>query len=182
MQPFEVSLQEKKQLMDVTIEAMGALVDYEISDVTAAATYYMAETYFDFSRSLAESERPTDLEPAELAEYELVLEEEAFPFEEQAIDVHEENLELLQAGVFNDWTEKSLDKLAELVPGRYARGELSGGFLGDIDTYAYRMPVAEVYGPTLSSADTVPRAEPVQATQLAPEAGEDRVVGHASPE
>ena len=52
-QPFETSLQEKQQRMDATIEAMGRLVDYEIADVTAAATYYMAETYFDFSRSLA---------------------------------------------------------------------------------------------------------------------------------
>jgi hypothetical protein len=142
----------------------------------------MAETYFDFSRALAESERPTDLEHADLAEYELVLEEEAFPFEEKAIEVHEKNLELLQAGVLNDWTEKSLDKLADLVPGRYAKNELSGGFLGAIDTYAYRMPVSEVYGPTLSSADTTPGAEPVRATHLAPIAQDERVVGHASPQ
>ena len=47
-QPFEASLQDKKQRMDATIEAMGRLVDYEIDEVTAAATYYMAETYFEF--------------------------------------------------------------------------------------------------------------------------------------
>src|SRR6185436_13265338 len=74
-QPFETSLKEKKQRMDHTIEAMGRLVDYEIADVTAAATYYMAETYFDFSRSLTESERPTDLDATELQKYEMVLEE-----------------------------------------------------------------------------------------------------------
>ena len=51
-QPFEASLKDKKQRMDATIKAMGGLVDYEIADVTAAATFYMAETYFDFSRSL----------------------------------------------------------------------------------------------------------------------------------
>ena len=142
-QPFETSLQEKKQRMDATIEAMDRLVEYEIADVTAAATYYMAETYFDFSRSLAESERPTDLKPADLEEYEMALEEEAFPFEEKAIDVHEKNMELLQAGVFNAWTEKSLGKLAELMPGRYAKNEMSSGFLGAIDSYAYRSPDPE---------------------------------------
>ena len=51
-QPFEASLKDKKQRMDATIKAMNGLVDYEIADVTAAATFYMAETYFDFSRSL----------------------------------------------------------------------------------------------------------------------------------
>ena len=103
--------------MDDTIDAMGRLVDYEIAEVTAAATYYMAETYFDFSRSLIESERPTDLQPAELKEYELALDEEAFPFEEKAISVHEKNMELLRAGVFNGWTEKSLGRLSRADAG-----------------------------------------------------------------
>ena len=76
-QPFETSLKEKQQRMDATIEAMGRLVDYEIADVTAAATYYMAETYFNFSRSLVESERPADLKPAELEEFEMALDEDS---------------------------------------------------------------------------------------------------------
>lgn len=128
-QPFEASLEKKQERMEVTIEAMSGLVDYEIADVTAAATFYMAETYFDFSRSLAESERPTDLKPAELEEYEMDLDETAFPFEEKAIKVHEKNMELLHAGILNAWTEKSLSRLVELMPGRYAKPEKSSGFL-----------------------------------------------------
>jgi tetratricopeptide (TPR) repeat protein len=182
LQPFEVSLQEKKQLMDITIEAMGDLVAYEIADVTAAATYYMAETYFDFSRALSESERPADLQPAELAEYELVLEEEAFPFEEQAIDLHEKNLEMMQAGVFNGWTEKSLGKLAELMPGRYAKKEVSTGFFAGIDSYVYRTPVSQQPpGPTLRGAEAAIQGEPIETTQLAPVAGVDDGVKDASP-
>jgi len=173
LQPFEVSLQEKQQRMDLTIESMGRLVDYEIADVTAAATFYMAETYFDFSRSLAESERPDDLEPVDLQEYELVLEEEAFPFEEKAIDLHEKNLELLQAGVFNAWTEKSLDKLAELVPGRYAKNETSSEFLGTIDSYVYRSPVSLIFETTAGSVDATPEDEPAETTSLAPVAVND---------
>src|SRR5262249_54270759 len=88
-QPFETSLQDKQQRMDATVQALGRLVDYEIGDVTSAATYYMAETYFNFSRSLVESERPTDLKPEELAAFEMDLDETAFPFEEKAINVHE---------------------------------------------------------------------------------------------
>jgi tetratricopeptide (TPR) repeat protein len=128
-QPFETSLQDKQHRMDATIEAMSRLVDYEIDDVTAAATYYIAETYFNFSRSLVESERPTDLKPAELEAFEMDLDETAFPFEEKAINVHEKNMELVHAGVFNAWTEKSLSRLTELVPGRYAKHEMSS-FLG----------------------------------------------------
>src|SRR5205807_102320 len=67
-QPFETSLQDKQRRMDATIEALGRLVNYEIAEMTAAATYYMAETYFNFSRSLMESERPADLKREQLEE------------------------------------------------------------------------------------------------------------------
>ncbi len=181
LQPFEESLREKQQRMDRTIESMGRLVDYEIGEVTAAATFYMAESYFDFSRALAESERPTDLEPAELAEYESVLEEEAFPFEEKAIDLHEENLELLQAGVFNAWTEKSLGKLAELVPGRYAKKETGVDLRGAIDRYTYRYPACLIDGPSSGIADTTPQEEPGDRTPVSPVAVNEGVVEDADP-
>jgi len=166
-QPFEASLKEKQQRMDAAIKAMGGLVDYQIADVTAAATFYMAETYFDFSRSLKESERPPDLKAADLEKFEADLEEAAYPFEEKAIKVHEKNMEMLHAGVFNAWTEKSLGRLAEMVPGRYAKSEMSGGFIGAIDRYVYRSPLAQAASQTASNAATTP-GNPDQTTQPAP--------------
>jgi cellulose synthase operon protein C len=143
VQPFARSLEEAQRRMDLALDAFGRLVDYEVGDVTAAATYYMAEIYHRFGRALLESERPADLDPIALEDYDLVLEEEAFPFEENAIDVHEKNLELMAVGVFNEWIERSLDRLADLMPGRYAKYEISSGFLGSIDGYAYRVPGAQ---------------------------------------
>jgi tetratricopeptide (TPR) repeat protein len=93
----------------------------------------MAETYFNFSRSLLESEQPTNLKPEDLEAFKNELDEAAFPFEEKAINVHEKNMELLHAGVFNTWTEKTLSRLTELKPGRYAKKETSSGFLGAIE-------------------------------------------------
>src|SRR5216683_1996281 len=143
-QPFETSLQDKKQRMDATIAALARLVDYQIDEMTAAATYYMAETYSNFSRSLLESERPDDLKPEDLQEFKNNLDEAAFPFEEKAIKVHEKNMELLHAGVFNSWTEKSLSRLTELMPGRYAKHETSSGFLGAIDSHVEGSTVLQV--------------------------------------
>jgi len=176
VQPFERSLQEKQRLMDGALGAFGGLVNYEVGEVTAAATFYMAEIYSDFSSSLMTSERPRDLPATDLAEYESALEEEAFPFEERAIDVHEKNLELLSSGVYNDWIEKSLDRLAELMPGRYAKNEISSGFLASIDSYAYRMPSAPEVAIEGSDAEGEP--EPAQpTTSLERERGEE----HADP-
>ncbi|MDH5454707.1 MAG: tetratricopeptide repeat protein [Gammaproteobacteria bacterium] len=141
-QPFEDSLALKQQSMEATLQSLESLVSYEVAEVTAAATYYIAQVYLNFSASLLESERPTDLSAAEMNSYEMVIEEEAYPFEEQGIAVHEENFELLAAGVFNPWVQKSLDRLADLMPGRYAKNESSGGFVGTVEVYAYRMPIA----------------------------------------
>jgi len=146
-QPFEVSLAEKQRRMDQATEAFENLVAYEVAEVTAAATYYIAEIYLDFSAALVDSERPAGLSEAEKVDYELVIEEEAFPFEERAIEVHEKNFELLAAGVFNPWIQKSLDQLGELMPGRYGKSEISSGFVGSIQMYAYRMPVTPQNGP-----------------------------------
>ncbi len=146
VQPFERSLEAKQQRMDASLAAFEDLVNYRVAEVTAAATYYIAEIYFDFSNSLLTSERPAGLNDAEKVDYEMVLEEEAFPFEEQAIEVHEKNFELLTGGVFNPWVQQSLDKLTVLMPGRYAKNEISDGYLGSIDRYAYRMPIAPPVG------------------------------------
>jgi len=141
-QPFEESLVVKQKSMDATLGALENLVNYQVAEVTAAATYYIAEVYMNFSVAMIESERPDGLTPQELVSYEMVIEEEAYPFEEQAIAVHEENFELLAAGVYNPWVQKSLDSLAGLMPGRYAKNETSEGFIGTVEVYAYRMPIA----------------------------------------
>jgi hypothetical protein len=205
-QPFEASLKEKRQRMDATVKAMTGLVDYQIADVTAAATFYMAETYFDFSRSLKESERPADMKGADLEKFEADLDEAAYPFEEKAIKVHEKNMESLHAGVFNPWTEKSLSRLAEMMPGRYAKSEMSSGFIGTVDRYVYRSPLAQAAAAlAASNASTTPTGSnttpgkpdqttqpipgntgttpstPDQTTHPAPLAANDGVVKNANP-
>ncbi|MFZ2161068.1 MAG: tetratricopeptide repeat protein [Sideroxyarcus sp.] len=135
--PFKENLKKKKQYMQEAIKSYTRLVDFQVGDVTAAATYYIAEIYYDFSRALAQSERPTNLNAEELEQYELALEEQIFPFEEKAIATHKKNLELMQLGVFSTWIDKSLGKLATLLPAAYARREQSTGFIDSIDGYRY---------------------------------------------
>lgn len=168
-QPFEESLARKQQAMDVALAAFDGLVAYEVAETTAAATFYIAEIYQEFSTALIESERPADLSDAERVDYEMVIEEEAFPFEERAISVHTQNFELLTGGIYNRWVQKSIDQLAILMPGRYAKNEISGGFIGSIDTYAYRMPVASPTGIDENVQELLPesRGQVEAAAQIA---------------
>jgi TolA-binding protein len=174
VQPFDRSLQEKQRSMDVATKAFGALVDYQVGEVTAAATFYMAEIYANFSQSLRESERPADLAADTLKDYEKQLADAAHPLEEKAIAVHEKNLELMRRGLLNAWTQKSLDRLATLRPDTYARTEISSGFLGSLERYVYqpppRAPEAVLSSPTAPTATAAPPVPPAAAPSAAPSA------------
>jgi tetratricopeptide (TPR) repeat protein len=139
VKPFEVNLSKKRELMKTATKKFNQLVDYEIGETTAAATFYLAEIYADFSKDLTTSERPEGLNPMEREQYELAIEEQAYPFEEKAIQVHESNLKLISRGVYNMWIEKSLQKLAESVPARYDKPEESSGIISSLETYAFEI-------------------------------------------
>jgi hypothetical protein len=123
VKPFEKNLARKKAAMKEATDAFGKLAGYQAGEATAAAAFYIAEIYYQFGKALTESDRPDNLSAAEREQYELALEEQAYPFEEKAIKLHEKNLELLSVGVYNAWIDKSIERLAQLMPARYARAE-----------------------------------------------------------
>ncbi len=137
--PFEQNLRRKRDLMRVATQEYVRLVDYEVAEITAAATFYLAEIYAHFSKALMESERPDDLSPLELEMYELAIEEQAYPFEEQAITVHQNNHELISLGIYNVWVERSMRRLAEMVPARYAKDEETSGVIASLGTYVFEI-------------------------------------------
>jgi cellulose synthase operon protein C len=179
--PFAANLHKKRDLMKAATQSFTKLVDYEVGEVTAAATFYLAEIYAHFSKALMESERPEGLNPMEMEEYELAIEEQAYPFEEQAIAVHENNLKLIPKGVYNTWIDKSLQKLAEFVPAKYDKPEESSGIVVSLDTYTFEIVRP---APPESRADEV---EENQAAETAPvgepdSAAVDMVVGGSGDE
>jgi outer membrane protein assembly factor BamD (BamD/ComL family) len=138
VKPFDKNLQKKKLAMKSAKDGFEKLLSYEVGDVAAAATYYIAEMYYNFNRSLIESERPDGMSALEKEQYELALDDQAYPFEEKAIQIHEKNMELLGQGIFNSWIDKSIEKLAKLVPARYAKYEESSGYVATIDRSNYK--------------------------------------------
>ena len=76
-----------------------------------------------------ESDRPGDLSELELEQYEILLEEQAFPFEEQAISLHEINMRRSWEGVYDDWVKKSFAELGRLMPARFDKAELEVAYV-----------------------------------------------------
>jgi tetratricopeptide (TPR) repeat protein len=167
--PYAESLLKKQNAMKVAKERFEGLFDYETDIVTSAATYYLAEMYSDFSRSVTKSERPFGLSAQENEKYELGIEEQAYPFEEKAIQVHEKNLELMKRGIYNTWIDKSIEKLAKMVPARYAKFEESSGYIKTMDNASYAALIdPKQAGSGASSATTQAAARGAQDRELSP--------------
>lgn len=123
--PLQKNLSKKKTLMQDSLKAYTTAADYGIEAVTTEATYRIGELYRSFSRALLDSERPKELSKDELEQYDILLEEQAFPFEEKAIEAHAVNATRAKTGVYDDWVKRSFSALAGLNPARYAKEERS---------------------------------------------------------
>jgi tetratricopeptide (TPR) repeat protein len=130
--PLDKSLAAKQSRMQEALAAYTRAADYGIAEVTTAANYEIAELYHALSKDLYASERPAELTEEELEQYDILLEEQAFPFEEEAIKLHETNAARTADGVYDEWVKKSLTALVELLPGRYAKAEIGESFVETI--------------------------------------------------
>ena len=132
-EPLKKNLARKKKYLQAAIDGYKAAASYEVAEVTTESAYRIGEIYSDFGRALMASERPRNLNAEELEQYNILLEEQAYPFEEKAIAVHETNAQRIGAGIYDAWVRQSMDRLAELLPVRYAKPEEGESFVAVLE-------------------------------------------------
>jgi len=123
--PLKTNLKKKKEMLEEAVSAYTEAANYGVEEVTTESVYWLAEIYGKFGKELLNSERPKGLSAAELEQYDILLEEQAYPFEEKAINIHESNAERVKSGTYNEWVKKSFAALSTLQPVRYAKPERS---------------------------------------------------------
>lgn len=121
--PLKASLGEKRKLMQAALDAYATTAKFGAAEYVSAAQFRTAEVYRILAADLMTSERPKGLDELALEQYDLLLEEQALPFEDQAIELYVKNTELLKQDVYDDWVKKSFAALAILQPGRYGKKE-----------------------------------------------------------
>ena len=119
--PLERTLADKKAAMERALAGYQAATGYAVAEVTTAATYEMGELYRGLAVDLIKSERPANLNAEEVEQYDLLLEEQAFPFEEKSVEVHELNAARAADGLYDQWVRKSYAVLAEVEPARFGK-------------------------------------------------------------
>jgi cellulose synthase operon protein C len=122
--PLQASLRAKRAAMEQALTAYQAANAYGVAEVATAATYATAEIYRRLAADLLGSERPRGLDADALEQYDLLLEEQAYPFEEKAIELHEANAIRAAQGLYDESVQASFAALAALMPARYAKVEI----------------------------------------------------------
>ena len=132
IEPLAKQLKLKKTKLEDVLKAYAVAADYGVADVSTAATFHTAALYQDFGRALLASQRPKKLSKAELEQYNVLLEEQAFPFEEKSTALHELNARRAADGIYDKWVKSSYTALRELRPLRYGKTEHSEGVVDAI--------------------------------------------------
>ena len=91
-------------------------------ELTSEATYNIANIYYVLSKDILGSQRPKGLSDDEYEQYTIILEDQAYPFEDKSIEI--QNLSLTQKGGMNKWVTRSLETLRKIQPVRYGKNEV----------------------------------------------------------
>ncbi len=132
VEPLARQLKLKKAKMETLLKAYAQASGSATAEVVTSATFHTAALYQDFGKAMLQSQRPKGLKGAALEQYNVMLEEQAFPFEEKATELHEANAHRAAAGLYDEWVKKSFVALRELRPVRYGKNERSEGAIDAI--------------------------------------------------
>lgn len=123
--PLSDSIQRKRDALQRVVDINQLILDYQIAEFSTKSGHRLGQVYALLATALYESERPQELDALALEQYELLLEEQAYPFEEQAIEIYQRNSQRSWQGIYDPWVERSFDALAELLPAQYNKPEKS---------------------------------------------------------
>jgi cellulose synthase operon protein C len=130
--PLNKSIPIKNAAMQKTQDMYTKSVESGVLEYTTASTFHIAQLYTELSKSLLNSDRPKGLDELELEEYQYLLEDQAYPFEQAAINIHMKNINRTYDGIYDEWVKKSFEVMADLVPTQYRKEEKAVNYVNEI--------------------------------------------------
>ncbi len=122
--PLDDTVVQKREMLQTVIRDFVAAGNYRTLDVITASNYFIGRALELFKEDILSSPKPEGLTPPELDEYELLLQETAFPFEAKALDAYRVNIQrAVKLELLDPWIEKTYQRMAELAPWSYLRSE-----------------------------------------------------------
>jgi tetratricopeptide (TPR) repeat protein len=122
--PVDDTVVKKRELLQGVIREFVAAGSYKTSDVITASNFLIGRALELFKDDILASPVPPGLTQPEQEEYDLLLQEMAFPFEEKALNAYRVNIKRsVTLEILDPWIEKTYERMAELAPWAYQRDE-----------------------------------------------------------
>lgn len=122
VQPFEKTLKKKSRLLNSLLADYSEIAKFGDTELLTEIYFQMGVVLENFRDSILEAEKPKDLTEDDIKEYNFLLEEKAYPYEEQAVKAYEKSLEAgRKQTTQGEWVQKSLERLIYLRPVKYKK-------------------------------------------------------------
>lgn len=130
--PLKSSLHKKNQKLKEATSRYQQAADYNIFEFVTLSSYKIASLYEDMAGSLLASPRPKGLSASDSQMYTQILQQQAGPLNDMAMELHLGNISRAWQGQYNQWVDKSFDSMRELSPERYSKSELEVSYGNEI--------------------------------------------------
>ncbi len=122
--PLVKSIPDKNKWLERASTSYQLSADYGILEFVAMSSYKIGALYRQFAGELRGAPAPAGLSESDQQIYASIIEEQAAPFDQLAIDLHQANIDRAWDGKFNEWINKSFTEMRVLHPKRYNKVEL----------------------------------------------------------
>ena len=135
VEPLDQNIKKKLDAMDQTVALYVHSAESQFFKVVTGSAHRLGEVFEHFRDALLKSEPPKELTQEQQEEYFFQLEEQAYPFEEKAVEAYETNIHRIRNAkeYYGEWVKKSYERLAELRPALYRRPERAERIISELD-------------------------------------------------
>ena len=123
--PFEKTLKKKTRLIERLVRdytRIASKASTVAPEVLPQVFYSMGSAFENFRDSILSSDMPRDLTKDEKIEYQFLLEEMAYPYDDRSVEAYEKTLKsALVQTLYDRWLFMGVDRLAYLRPAIYKR-------------------------------------------------------------
>lgn len=121
-QPFEETFDKKTRHLNNFLKEYSEAAKFKIPEILPEIYFRMGALFENFRDSIVRSERPDGLTKEQMDEYGFLLEEKAYPYDEQAVKVYERCADAARKHSLHDeWSERCFARLADIRPALYKR-------------------------------------------------------------
>lgn len=126
--PLPKSLPKKQEFFQDANDRYQKSASYGILEFVTLSSFKIGQLNEAFARDLRNAPRPRGLSKDDVVVYTEIIEEQAAPFDQLAVEVHQTNVDKAWEGHYNEWIEKSFEAIKRLYPERYAKEEVTASY------------------------------------------------------